>query len=69
MPPAARAFGRVAASLPAVGTEAGRRVRSMLSSRPPRSRTGLPLYTTNPDHYAGIDDLELVAVPVPGVGE
>jgi tRNA(fMet)-specific endonuclease VapC len=66
--PAARAFGRVAASL--------RR-----SSRKPAARAfdaliaaiavanGLPLYTTDPDDYAGIDDLELVAVRVPGVGE
>jgi predicted nucleic acid-binding protein len=26
---------------------------------------GLPLYTCNPDNFAGIDDLMLIAVPHP----
>ena len=26
---------------------------------------GLPLFTCNPDDFGGIDDLEVVAVPLP----
>jgi hypothetical protein len=63
---AARAYGRVAAAVVAAG-------------RVPRSRTaglmiaatalaaGLPLYTTNPDDFVGLDAL-LAIVPVPITG-
>jgi predicted nucleic acid-binding protein len=27
---------------------------------------GLPVFTCNPDDFAGIDGLEVVAVPMPG---
>jgi predicted nucleic acid-binding protein len=26
---------------------------------------GLPIYTCNTDHFRGIDDLEVVALPIP----
>ena len=66
--PAARAFGRVAASLRKSGrTPATRAFDALIAAT--AVATGLPLYTTNPDDYAGIDGLDLVTVRVPGVGE
>ncbi|HEX6228537.1 MAG TPA: type II toxin-antitoxin system VapC family toxin [Solirubrobacterales bacterium] len=62
---AARAFGGVAASL--------RRSRRKVAARAYDAMiaaiaiaNGVPVYTCNPDDFAGIDELEVVAVPVPG---
>jgi predicted nucleic acid-binding protein len=65
---AARAFGRVAASFRRSGrTPAARAFDALIAAT--ALANGLPLYTTTPDDYAGIDDLQLVTVRVPGVGE
>jgi hypothetical protein len=62
---AARAFGRVSASL----RRAGRRVHSRTFDAMIAAIAvahGLPLYTCNPRDFEGIDELEVVPVPVPG---
>ncbi len=61
---AARAFGRVAASL----REAGRKVTArtydaMIAAT--AVANDLPLYTCNPADFSGIDDLRVIAVPAP----
>lgn len=61
---AARAFGRVAASL----RRAGRKVRAraydaMIAAT--ALANDLPVYTCNPDDFAGMEGLEVVPVPVP----
>lgn len=62
--PAARAFGRVAASLRQAGRKpAARSYNAMIAATALAS--GLPVYTTNPDDFAGIDDLEVIAVEAP----
>ena len=58
---AARAFGRVAASLRAAGrTPGARSYDAMIASI--ALANGLPLYTANPRDFAGIEGLEVVAV-------
>ena len=61
---AARAFGRVAASLRRTGRKPAARAYDALIAATAISR-GLPLYTCNPTDFAGIDDLDLRAVAVP----
>jgi predicted nucleic acid-binding protein len=63
---AARAFGRVAASL----RRAGRKVKAraydaMIAAT--AIANGLPLYTCNPNDFSGIDGIEVVPVPLPEV--
>jgi predicted nucleic acid-binding protein len=63
---AARAFGRVAASL----RRAGRKVKAraydaMIAAT--AVANGLPLYTCNPNDFVGIEGLEVVSVPLPEV--
>ena len=61
---AARAFGRVSASL----RRAGRKVHSRTFDAMIAAiaiANGLPLYTCNPGDFEGIDGLEVVAVPRP----
>ena len=58
---AARAFGRVAASLRRSGRKTGARAYDAMIAAIALSN-GLPLYTCNPDDFAGIDGL--VVVPV-----
>jgi predicted nucleic acid-binding protein len=63
---AARAFGRVAASL----RRAGRKVKpraydAMIAAT--AMANGLPLYTCNPNDFSGIDGIEVVPVPLPAV--
>jgi predicted nucleic acid-binding protein len=60
---AARAFGRVAASLRRAGRKTGARAYdAMIAAIALANR--LPVYTCNPGDFAGIDGLEVVPVPV-----
>src|SRR5205085_6415614 len=60
----ARAFGQVAASLRRSGRKtAARAYDAMIAAA--AIATGLPVYTCNPDDFAGIDGLEVVVVPHP----
>jgi hypothetical protein len=61
---AARAFGRVAASLHRAGRKTSARAYDALIASIAVSR-GMPIYTCNPDDFAGIDSLDVVAVPHP----
>lgn len=61
---AARAFGRVAASLRRAGRKtAARAYDAMIAAT--AIANDLPLYTCNPGDFEGIDDLRLVALDVP----
>jgi len=61
---AARAFGRVAASLRRSGRKpAARAYDAMIASI--ALANDLPLFTCNPQDFAGIDGLSVVAVPHP----
>jgi len=61
---AARAFGRVAASLRQADRKpAARSYDAMIAAT--ALANGLPVYTTNPDDFEGIDGLQVVAVEVP----
>jgi tRNA(fMet)-specific endonuclease VapC len=61
---AARVFGRVAASLRRAGRKpAARAYDAMIAAT--AIAAGLPIYTCNPADFNGIDDLEVVALPVP----
>jgi tRNA(fMet)-specific endonuclease VapC len=61
---AARAFGQVAASLRRSGRKtAARAYDAMIAAA--AVATGLPVYSCNPDDFAGIDGLEVVVVPHP----
>lgn len=62
--PAARAFGRVAANLRRSGRKPAARAYDALIAATAIAHQ-LPLYTCNPDDFAGIDELDLVAVPHP----
>ena len=65
---AARAFGRVAAALRGSSRKpAARAFDSLIAAT--AVANGLPLYTTNPDDYVGIDGLDVVVVPLPGANE
>lgn len=62
--PAARAFGRVSASLRQAGRKtAARAYDAMIAAT--ALANDLPVYTCNPDDFGGIDGLEVIAVPVP----
>lgn len=61
---AARAFGRVAASLRRAGRkEAARAYGAMIAAV--AVANGMPLHTCDPGDFAGIDALEVVPVPHP----
>jgi predicted nucleic acid-binding protein len=61
---AARAFGRVSASLRQAGRKtAARAYDAMIAAT--ALANDLPVYTCNPDDFSGIDELEVIAVPVP----
>ncbi len=61
---AARAFGRVAASLRRAGRKTSARAyEAMIAAT--AIANDLPVYTCNPADFSGIDGLEVVAVPVP----
>lgn len=61
---AARAFGRVAASLRRAGRKTQARTYDAMIAAVAISN-GLPVYTCNPQDFLGIDDLTVVAVPHP----
>ena len=61
---AARAFGRVAASLRQAGRKTqARSYDAMIAAT--ALANALPIYTCNPDDFSGIDGLDVVAVPMP----
>jgi predicted nucleic acid-binding protein len=53
---AARIYGRVSAAVISVGRKPRRRVADLLIASVAIAE-GLPLYTTNPDDFAGLDNL------------
>ena len=60
----ARAFGRVAAALRESGRKtAARSFDAMIAAT--ALAHGLPVFTCNPDDFAGIAGLEVVSVPLP----
>lgn len=61
---AARAFGRVAASLRQSGRKTSARSYDAMIAAIALAHA-LPVYTCNPDDFTGIDGLDVVAVPVP----
>jgi predicted nucleic acid-binding protein len=63
--PAARAFGRVAASLRRAGRKPSARAYDAMIAATALANN-LPVYTCNPADFAGIDGLSVVAVPIPG---
>ncbi len=61
---AARAFGRVSASLRRAGRKAhSHTFDAMIAAI--AVANGLPLYTCNPRDFEGIDELEVMPVPLP----
>jgi predicted nucleic acid-binding protein len=62
---AARAFGRVAASLRRSGRKPAARSLDAMIAATAIANT-LPLYTCNPGDFAGIDELEVVRIQAPG---
>jgi predicted nucleic acid-binding protein len=64
---AARAFGRVAASLRRAGRKTTARAYDAMIAATAIAND-LPLYTCNPDDFQGIDDLKLVPVEIPPTG-
>lgn len=61
---AARAFGRVANNLRQAGRKTSARAYDALIAAVAIAND-IPLYTVNPDDFAGIDELDLVAIPHP----
>src|SRR5690349_18196086 len=61
---AARAFGRVAASLRKAGRKPAARAYDAMIAATALAHD-LPVFTCNPADFAGIDGLTVVAVPVP----
>ena len=61
---AARAFGQVAASLRRSGRKQQARALDAMIAATAVSND-LPLYTSNPDDFAGIEALDIVSVPIP----
>lgn len=64
---AARAFGSVSASLRSHGRKTSARAFDALIAATALA-DGLPLYTCNPDDFAGIDGLTVRAIPRPRSG-
>lgn len=61
---AARAFGRVAASLRRAGRKTTARAYDAMIAATAVAND-LPVYTCNPGDFDGIDGLQVVAVPIP----
>jgi tRNA(fMet)-specific endonuclease VapC len=64
---AARAFGAVAGALRSAGRKKATRAYDALIAATAIAN-GLPLFTCNPNDFAGINDLDLRAVPHPDRG-
>lgn len=62
---AARAFGRVAASLRRSGRKTSARAYDAMIAAIALAH-GLPVYTCNTTDFTGIDGLDVITVPVPG---
>lgn len=62
---AARAFGRVAASLRRSGRKTSARSYDAMIAAIALA-CGLPVYTCNPADFTGVDGLDVIAVAVPG---
>ncbi|HXA53321.1 MAG TPA: type II toxin-antitoxin system VapC family toxin [Solirubrobacteraceae bacterium] len=65
---AARAFGRVAASLRRTGRKTSARAYDAMIAAVAIAND-LPVYTCNPADFSGVDGLEVVDVPVPEPAE
>lgn len=63
---AARAFGRVAASLRRAGRKVNARAYDAMIAATALAN-GLPIYTCNPNDFSSIEGLEVVPVPLPEV--
>jgi predicted nucleic acid-binding protein len=63
---AARAFGRVAASLRRAGRKVNARAYDAMIAATALAN-GLPVYTCSPNDFAGIEGLDVVPVPPPGM--
>lgn len=63
---AARAFGRVAASLRRAGRKVNARAYDAMIAATALAN-GLPIYTCNPNDFEGIEGLDVVSVPLPDV--
>jgi predicted nucleic acid-binding protein len=64
---AARAFGRISAAVADAGRTPRRRVADLMIAAVAAAQ-GLPLYTTNPSDYLGVEDLvDIVAVHRPAL--
>jgi tRNA(fMet)-specific endonuclease VapC len=61
---AARAFGRVSASLRRAGRKSTARTYDAMIAATALAND-MPVYTCNPTDFSGIDELDVVAVPVP----
>ena len=61
---AARAFGRVAASLRRAGRKSAARSYDAMIAAVAIAHD-LPLYTCNPEDFEGIDELRVMPIPVP----
>jgi predicted nucleic acid-binding protein len=61
---AARAFGRVAASLRQAGRKPTARAYDAMIAATALANQ-LPVYTCNPDDFAGISGLKIVSIPTP----
>lgn len=59
---AARIFGQICGSVYAIGRQPRRRTADLMIAAT-AARNGLPLYTTNPKDFAGLDELVTI-VPV-----
>jgi tRNA(fMet)-specific endonuclease VapC len=62
----ARAFGRVSASLRRSGRKTSARAYDAMIAATAIAHQ-LPIYTCNPADFESIDELEVIAVPVPGL--
>ena len=62
---AARAFGRVAASLRRAGRKTTARAYDAMIAAIAVAND-IPIYTCNPKDFSGIEELEVLVVPIPG---
>ena len=64
---AARAFGRIAASLRRAGRKTTARAYDAMIAATAVANN-LPIYTCNPADFSGIDELDVVAIAIPEAG-